>query len=196
MSDLLLEKIFPTLDGLLAMGEDAHVEIIDGAIKEMAAAGGIHHIIIMNFIRPLDRYVQSNDMGSVFSDGLTYLMWSPAGRLKDSFVPDLSFVRSKNIPSNWDIEKPHPGVPDLAVEVVSPGDDAEDLQTKRKTYLEKGTEQVWIAYPRLREVHQYTREGYHVYSGSHTIDAEALFPNIEGLTLDAIFALPKWAVKD
>jgi Uma2 family endonuclease len=80
---------------------------------------------------------------------------------------------------------------------VSPGDDPDDLQTKRKTYLAKGTEQVWIIYPQTREVHQFRRDNnpeIRIYREGETLDCEALFPGLV-LTPDMIFNLPAWAIK-
>ena len=89
---------------------------------------------------------------------------------------------------------PFPGVPDLAIEVISPSENASDVQTKIRTYLDKGTEQVWVAYPMIREVFQYRRETRAVqrYTGSDPLDTDSLFPGLV-LTLDAIFKLPSWA---
>jgi len=44
-------------------------------------------------------------------------------------------------------------VPELAVEVVSPSDRAEDLMEKVEQYFEAGVERVWLVYPRRRMVH-------------------------------------------
>jgi len=184
-----------SLDDLIAMRE--RVEIINGEIVEMAAAGAIHQIIGSNIFVVVHPLVIEKQLGAVFYDGMTFLMHSPARRLKDSFVPDISFIRNENIPVNWDPNKPHPGVPDLAIEIVSPGDDPDDLQTKRKTYLAKGTEQVWIIYPQTREVHQFRRDNnpeIRIYKEGEKLDCEALFPGLV-LTTDMIFNLPAWAIK-
>ncbi len=49
------------------------------------------------------------------------------------------------------------GAPELAVEVVSPWDSAEDLDIKTKQYLQSGAHQVWILYPRTQTVHIFSR---------------------------------------
>jgi Uma2 family endonuclease len=194
---MVLEKQIYTLDDLLAMGEDARVEIIGGELVEMTAAGGVHQIIASNISHILQLYVRARDIGIVLPDQMTYLMNSPAKGLKDSFVPDVSYISRDNVPKTWDITKPHPGVPNLAVEIVSPGDDTDLVLTKVHIYLEKGTSQVWVVYPKHKELHQYIAPGNdHLYRGSQTIDAEALFPGIEGLTTDAIFHLPEWIIID
>lgn len=185
-----------SLDDLLKLG-NARVEIIDGSIVKMNAAGFILGVVGMNILRPLDAYVMKNNLGAVFYDGLTYLMFSDSKGLKNSFVPDISFIRLENILPMTDNSKPYPGIPDLAVEVISPGEDADDIQTKLRTYLDKGTEQVWLVYPTTKELHQYRRDNnpeIRIYRGSQTLDLADLFPDFE-LTTDQIFTIPEWALR-
>src|SRR5882724_3235922 len=54
--------------------------------------------------------------------------------------PDVSFVRTSRL---QDPDEYFDGAPDLAVEIVSPGDDASDLREKIKQYLDAGTAVVW-----------------------------------------------------
>lgn len=198
MAELPIEKQTISLDDLLALDADARIEIIDGEMVEMAAAGVLHHIVIGNIYYPLETYNRHHEIGSVFMDGLTYLMYSDPRTLRDSFIPDVSFIRSANIPADFDISKPHPGAPDLAVEVISPNDKAIDVQDKILTYLEKGTEQVWVAYPDLgnQSLHQYLQGSSTVriyQKPEEAIDTGDLFPGLDDLTVAAIFKLPKWA---
>lgn len=196
---MVIEKQHMNLNDLLALGEDSRIEIVNWELIEMPAAGGVHQIIAMNIIRLIDAYVQKHDIGVVMPDQMTYLMNSPTSGLKDSFVPDVSYFSHDSVPENWDTYKPHPGAPDLAVEIVSPGDDIGIVHAKVNTYLEQGTKQIWLVLPKQKEIHQYIHDKPNVinkYKGSNTLDAGALFPDIDGLTTDAIFKLPKWAVKD
>lgn len=195
---MVIEKRGYSLDDLLALGDEVRVEIIGGELVKMAAAGGMHQIISGNIIRILDPYVDSNDLGTIMPDGMTYLMNSPTKTLEDAFVPDVSLLLNENVPADWDIDKPHPGVPDLAVEIISPNDRGSDVQRKLRTYLDKGTKQIWIVYPDTHEVHQYingTEEIVKIYKDDQSLDTHGLFSNIKGLTLPAIFKLPKWALK-
>src|SRR5512145_3552971 len=100
MADKTLERTGVTLAELMALGEDARVEVIDGAIVAMSPVGGLHQLIGGNIFRLLDAYVIGHDLGSVFYDGLIFLMGESKKHLKDSFVPDLSFIRNESIPAN------------------------------------------------------------------------------------------------
>jgi Uma2 family endonuclease len=158
MADVSLERTAVALDDLMALGEDARVEVING--------------------------------------GLLYLMNEDSRRLRGSYAPNISFIRRENIPASWNLSLPFPGVPDFAVEVMSPSDSAEDVQVKVDTYLVRGTEQVWVVYPAARQIYQYRRDQNtaRIYSGSEQIDCESLFPGLV-LTLDTIFKLPPWLEK-
>ena len=196
MANIPLEQTAITLEDLLNLGEDARVEVINGVIVEMAPVGGLHHVVTGNIYDPLKTIVNDNNLGAVFMDGLLYLMNEKDRYLRGSFVPDVSFIRHENIPADWNISLPFPGVPTLAVEVISPSESAVDIQTKISTYLDRGTEQVWVAYPPTREVYQYRGESNtaRIYRGNEQIDTESLFPGLI-LTLDAVFKLPPWAEK-
>lgn len=67
--------------------------------------------------------------------------------------PDVSFVRTSRL---QDPDEYFDGAPDLAVEIVSPGDDASDLREKIKQYLDAGTSVVWVIYPRSRQIEIHT----------------------------------------
>ncbi len=44
MADIAIERTAVTLDDLMALGEDARVEVINGEVVEMAPVGGLHHL--------------------------------------------------------------------------------------------------------------------------------------------------------
>lgn len=73
--------------------------------------------------------------------------------------PDAAFVSYQRWPKSQrppESENAWPVVPDLAVEVVSPTDYAEDLLEKVEEYLRAGVRLVWVVYPRreLLQVYQ------------------------------------------
>ena len=109
---LLEQQKLITLQELMKIQDN--IEIVDGEIITVAANVMIHHIVLGNIYRILDRYIEINPIGSVFPDGLIYLMHSPTSGLKDAFIPDVSFIQNENIPQNLDLSKPYPGVSRLS----------------------------------------------------------------------------------
>ncbi len=93
------------------------------------------------------KFVVSHGLGRVFTES--------GYRLTPHTVrgPDVSFVRTSRL---QDPDEYFEGAPDLAVEIVSPGDDASDLREKIKQYLDAGTSVVWVIYPRSRQIEIHT----------------------------------------
>jgi Uma2 family endonuclease len=195
MADVLVEQVEKKLiteAELMALGSNARVEVVDGEVVEMAPVGLEHQFVGGNFYDPLRAFVKQHDLGFVFYDGLIYLLDPNEKHLRGARVPDVSFVRKGLLPKDWNIKRPFPGAPTLAIEVVSPDDDAEDLLKRTRDYLRAGSEQVWIAYPSEREVHQHKRgaDTVRIYTqDTDAIEVEGLFPGLK-LTLAEIFALP------
>ncbi len=93
-------------------------------------------------------------MGRIFLELLFRI--DAKGKLKRR--PDLAFVSAqkwpvgKRVPKGeaWDM------VPDLAVEVVSESNTAQEVMQKVVDYLGAGSRLVWVVYPDLKQVHVYT----------------------------------------
>jgi Uma2 family endonuclease len=176
---------------LMALGEDARVEILDGEVVEMSPNGLQQHIIASNIQYLLHAHVVAHALGMVFPDGLLYMLDANASGVKGAQVPDVSFIRKGRLPADYDLRRPFPGAPDLAVEVVSPGDEVAVLLYRVRRYPAHGTEQVWVVYPEQAELHQYRREDARVitYQRGEQFEPGALLPGFV-LPLDAVFKLP------
>ena len=66
-------------------------------------------------------------------------------------APDISFVRTERLPTAA-AEGFFPGPPDLAVEVISPGDRRTEIAQKVRRWLGHGTRLVWVVDPVARTV--------------------------------------------
>ncbi|MEJ7655190.1 MAG: Uma2 family endonuclease [Chloroflexia bacterium] len=95
-------------------------------------------------------------LGEVFADGVAYVLSRDPDEVR---VPDASFVSRDRIPASgvpvgyWLL------APDLAVEVVSPNDRAEEVHNKVQVYLSSGVRTVWVLWPRSRSVSTHERDG-------------------------------------
>ncbi len=197
MVNLEMQAQRVALDVLSGLDPDKTYEVIDGDLIEMTAAGLLHQFIARNVFRKLDPFVASNVLGEVFQDGLTFYLDVEQLIIKGSQVPDVSFIRKGRIPVDWDIERPFPGAPDLAVEVVSPGDDAELLNVRVERYLQFGTEQVWVFHPRQKQIHVFSRndpDTMKIYRVGQTLIAESLFPGLV-LKIADLFVVPSFIEK-
>jgi len=193
MTDVVVSQRLYTEDELMALGSDARIEVIDGEIVEKSPAGGRHHFIGGNIHDALKDFVKPKALGYVFMDGLLFLLRKEGRGIKGAQVPDVAYVRKADLPSNWNIDKPFPGVPTLAVEVMSPDDKTEEVLTQVRRYLEAGTEQVWVVYPKEQELHQYVRglsDQVRVYQIDDALDGGDMLPGFT-LKMQDVFDLPQ-----
>lgn len=102
--------------------------------------------------------------------------------------PDVAFVTTQHLKS-IDIDRsPVAGAPALAVEVVSPGNSAEDMMARVRQYLAAGSLAVWVVYPRLRLVEVYDATGTREVAEPAPLEARGVFGDLTfSLPLTAIF---------
>lgn len=107
--------------------------------------------------------------------------------------PDLAFVsytrwpRNQPVPSTnaWDV------VPNLAVEVISPTNVANELLTKLHEYFRCGVELVWIVYPLFEQIYVYTSPtSVRILDRASDLDAGTLLPGFQ-LSLSELFERPE-----
>jgi Uma2 family endonuclease len=187
------EATYVTDDELMALGSDARVEVVDGEIVEMSPVGEEHHIVTENLHDILRPYAKQHRLGPVYMDGLLYILKPEEKGLRSARVLDLSFVRKEKLPPDRNIRRPLRIAPTLAVEVISPDEDPDEILRKVREYLDAGTEQVWLVFPLVKEIHVYRRgvSSIQTYALSEVMDVSDLFPGLT-IALADVFALPEW----
>jgi len=140
----------------MELGDDLpFFEITDGKKEEMPPMSSYAIQIANKLAFQLNSFAEKHELGEAIVEDIFNLRLS----LDRNRRPDVAFVSYKRWPNDrprqteddvWDV------VPDLMVEVVSPSDKAEELQTKIREYFEAGAQQVWVIYPRerLAYIHQ------------------------------------------
>ncbi|MGB4862473.1 MAG: Uma2 family endonuclease [Tepidiformaceae bacterium] len=136
-----------TAEEFLHMPENEGAELVDGRIVEVPMGSMSSWLGGFLFARVLN-FVLENRLGWVFPQETGMSIWPD--RPRHVRKPDLAFVRRGRLPGG---QPPHGWLtvaPDLAVEVVSPGDEAEDLEQKLIEYREAGIPLIWVIYPGTR----------------------------------------------
>jgi Uma2 family endonuclease len=142
-----------TAEELLHMPDDGYrYELIRGELRKMALAGHLHGRITINITTPLDQHVRGHDLGVVCAAETGFKLASNPDVVR---APDVAFVRRERAEEVGDVEGYWPGAPDLAVEVISPGDTYAEVQEKVFDWLEAGTKMVILVMPRKRAVTVY-----------------------------------------
>jgi len=121
-------------------------ELIKGELLTMSLPKYEHMRISTNLTLMLAQYVKANRLGEVYGEGGYKLESDPDTVLG----PDVSFVSQDRI--RLSPEGYFEGPPDLAIEVLSPGDRKGKVEYKLSLWLEFGATSVWLVNPRKRTV--------------------------------------------
>jgi Uma2 family endonuclease len=137
-----------TADELLTMRDIGRCELIYGQLVMMSPAGLPHGMVAMRIGRFLTERVDRHDLSVVFAAETGFKIESTPDLVR---APDVSFIRKQRLagglPSGF-----FEGVPDLAVEVVSPDDTRREVAEKVNMWLAHGTTSCWVADPIVRNV--------------------------------------------
>ena len=149
-------KTLLTADDLLQMStvenKGRRLELVKGELVEMAPAGGRHGRVSMRAGSRLNTFVEQNDLGQVFAAETGFRLARDPDTVR---APDVAFVAKDRLPAG-DLPVGFPDlVPDLVVEVISPGTSAAEMQAKVETWLRAGVPLVWVFYPGTRSVAVY-----------------------------------------
>ena len=166
---LTLERLPEYLDG--------EYELINGEMIEMPAPGGKHGKFVLMLSGYIFMYLLQNDVG----EGMTENGFHSELDARLVLRPDVAFISHARAP------KPLPDgliprMPDLAVEVASPGNTVAELREKAQIYLRNETQLVWLVFPQLRRVEVIGADGAQEILGANdTLTGGDVLP---GFSLD------------
>lgn len=124
--------------------DDVRRELVSGEIKMRAPAGGEHGDFGLNIGAMLRAAVRARKLGRAYGADTGFII----SRNPDTVLaPDAAFVRSGRLPGGKSPKTFIPLAPDLAVEVLSPGDSVAKAKRKIDQYLAAGTQIVWLVRP-------------------------------------------------
>lgn len=100
---------------------------------------------------------------------------APPGEVRRPLVPDVAYVANERLRplSDQELEAP-PLAPDVAVEILSPGDRRHDVDDKIATYLRAGSSLVIVVDPKRRVVELHDRATNVHLGETQTIEHPAL----------------------
>jgi len=142
-----------TADELLYMPDDGfRYELVRGELRRMNPAGNVHGRIAVRITWRLAQHVEENRLGIVYAAEPGFRISSNPDTVR---APDVAFVSRARIEAIGEIEGFWPEAPDLAVEVISPGDAYADVEEKVFDWLNAGTKMVAVINPRQRSATVY-----------------------------------------
>ena len=158
--------------------EDRRLELVEGEIIEMSKPTIRHGVMTMRLSVKIANYVDENDLGWVTAAETGFIVGrSPAGRSTVRGL-DIAFISKAKMPDPLP-SKLFELAPDLAVEVISPGNQTVDTHKKIRELLGAGTSLIWIVYDETRTVVVYTAAGAIICEESDTLSGGDALPGFE-----------------
>jgi Uma2 family endonuclease len=167
-----------TEDDLRAVSRDGGKhELVDGQIVVVSPAGGRHGRVCANLVTALGSFVRDNHRGQVLDSSTGFRL--PSGNVR---APDVSFVSAETLASHPLSDDFVDAAPDLAVEVLSPGDRPRAVLDKVGEYLESGVRLVWVIDPAnsRAQVYRSPSAGTEL-TGDEALDGEDVLPGFRCL---------------
>ncbi len=160
-------------------------EVVDGKRVELAPMGIHESLLASTLMMFLGTFARPRKLGLLVVQGLFDL-----ASVRSERRPDVAFVSS----GRWPFNRPVPRgdnawkvIPNLAVEVVSPSNTADEIQVKLHEYFQWGVELVWVIYPEHQEVYVYESPvKVHVLTRAGVLDGGKVLPGFQ-LPLGELF---------
>jgi Uma2 family endonuclease len=135
-------------------GEKRLYELVDGVLVEKPM-GYFESRLGTVLGWALEQFLSDHDLGIVLGADAPLRLAPGLVRL-----PDVSFISWRHFPSRELPAEQIPDLaPDLAVEILSPGNTEAEMERKLREYFEAGVRLVWLVDPRTRTVRVFTGPG-------------------------------------
>jgi len=167
-----------TAEELLRLPDDGHrYDLVEGELRMMSPAGGPHGFIIGNISAILGHYILQNKLGLTAGAETGFLIDCDPDTV---LAPDAAFIRQTRLDEIGIPKAFFPEAPALVVEVASPSDTIEEVDTKIRRWLAAGTELAWVVNPSGRTVTIYRAlDDIQVLTEKDTLSGDSVVPGFE-----------------
>jgi Uma2 family endonuclease len=159
----------------MALSDDGHrYEIVNGKLLDMGNSGALHGYICSLLLFSLMGCIQPKKLGVILDSSTVFKMKNGNKR-----SPDISFFAKERLRGMTELPTGFlEGAPDLAVEVLSPGNTVEEIDDKLVDYFENGARLVWVISPRQQYILVYrsSQEPDRLLKLADSFDGEDVIP--------------------
>ncbi len=176
-----------TAEQLLGMPENRWCELVEGELKPMSPPSCLHAHVISLLDGILGPYVRKHKLGAVLAGDPGFIV----ARDPDTVLgPDVAFISAERLAAEPLGDGFREGAPDLAVEVLSPGQPPREGHDKALAWLDAGAALVWVVNPARRTVTVYrSASDTETLSATAELDGSPLLPGFR-CPVAGIFAHP------
>jgi len=151
MQETLIHPPRTIMEVFKMLPEGTLAEVIDNTLYMLPTPTGKHQRISRLLTTQLDLFVTKNKLGEIFYAPFDVFLDESANAIQ----PDILFIAKQNASILNDEGIVH-GVPDLIIEILSPGNKKHDLITKKNLYEKFGVKEYWIVDPDTKKSMGYT----------------------------------------
>jgi len=174
---------FITADELLQPHISERAELVRGVLVVREPPGFSHGAIVVRLASLLNDHVRSRNLGLVVAGDAGFQLASDPDTVRGA---DVAFVRRERLPDPVPVAFAA-FAPDLAVEILSPGDRPGETLAKVADYLSAGTQLVWVIDPKRRSARIYQEDGTELVIGERdALEGGDVIPGFS-CPLDSIF---------
>ena len=129
-------------------------ELVKGELLTMSPSAAEQGAVTVNLTLLLGSFVKANNLGTLYAAETGFKLQTNPDTV---IAPDIAFLGQgrKSSRSQGFLS----GAPDLAVEVLSPGDRRSKIEQKTAQWLQFGAKAVWIVNPERRTVEIHSQNG-------------------------------------
>ena len=145
-----------SLQEFLSLAEsNAHCELVEGRLQPKMSPKYKHSTLQLRLLLALNQWCEKLDCGRVRPEWGVVLQrrgedWVP--------IPDATYVSDSRLPAIWEDDEPCPVVPELVIEIISPGQTFGELTEKATNYLLAGVDRVWVVDTKAQSVTIFRRD--------------------------------------
>ncbi|MEH2137385.1 Uma2 family endonuclease [Nostoc sp.] len=158
---ITVQSLYTVTDEELMLMSSQNLELrfernANGTLETMPSTGGISGNREIKAGAYLLNWVESQDLGEVFSSSTGFRLANTAVR-----SPDAAFVAKGRLPEGWDQQEDKfiNLAPDLVIEIRFKNDSLAKLKTKMEEYISNGVQLGWLIDNKNKQAFVYRRDG-------------------------------------
>lgn len=164
--------------------EECRMELVRGRVVREPPAGAEHGRLDVEVAYRLRCFLEEHPLGTAYGAETGFILATEPPTVR---APDAAVVLAARVPPE-PVHGFFPGPPDLAVEIVSPSNTADEIQEKALDYLDAGCRLLWVVYPMRRSVAVYrNRSEIRLLGPGEELDGGDVLPGFR-LPVERLFA--------
>lgn len=162
----------------LADAADITYELIDGRAVAKMSPKYFHARSARKILNILEEWANNR--------GRAEIEWAFDLSEDSTPVPDLIYVSFDRLPKSWNENTACPVLPELAIEIISPGQTFAQMTQKVSSYLIGGVLRAWIVDPEAKSITVFYPDRAPITYIGNGVIKDDLFPRLS-LALDRVF---------